>query len=291
MRSCRSRSEPTLTTSAVSVQEIGHGSGMAPIGGQSHGLAAGASKPDALGKHHCYEILVAFSTSRQSELALLLRNLERGKNIKVVGRVVGDPESFLAGLAESQPQVALLDGALVKSAGLQWLEAVRAYLPATRLIVLLSTPLASDQVGELMAKGFNGCLAIDSPAELYTKAVHAVFQGEFWFPRWVMADALSKLMSQLEQHDDIGLGPAPWWEGASIPRVTDREEAIFTLVRQGLTNKEIGRELGISDGTVKKHLKQVFNKLGFQRRAHALKCPSTPEIKQGSLRRRVDNIG
>jgi DNA-binding NarL/FixJ family response regulator len=50
-------------------------------------------------------------------------------------------------------------------------------------------------------------------------------------------------------------------------RCTDREQQILALVLQGLTNKEIARQLGIVEDTVKKHLFHVYAKLGVRRRA------------------------
>ena len=52
--------------------------------------------------------------------------------------------------------------------------------------------------------------------------------------------------------------------------LTPKEREILTLVAGGLQNREIGERLGITEGTVKWHMQQIFMKLGVRRRAHAI---------------------
>ena len=54
---------------------------------------------------------------------------------------------------------------------------------------------------------------------------------------------------------------------ATTTQFTTREQQIVILVREGMTNKQIGRELGIVEDTVKKHLQHIYDKIGVRRRA------------------------
>jgi len=67
--------------------------------------------------------------------------------------------------------------------------------------------------------------------------------------------------SVLEAHDRAGLDP---------PVLTPRERELVTLLAGGLTNRQIGRELGIAEGTVRKHLEHVYARLGVTNRVAAL---------------------
>ncbi|QDO90192.1 response regulator transcription factor [Ornithinimicrobium ciconiae] len=59
-------------------------------------------------------------------------------------------------------------------------------------------------------------------------------------------------------------------EAESMPTVTGREAAVLRHVALGLTNRQIGRDLGISEATVRKHLEHSYQKLGVSSRAGAM---------------------
>ncbi len=66
----------------------------------------------------------------------------------------------------------------------------------------------------------------------------------------------------------------------SAPRLTPRERETVTLLARGLTNRQIGRELGISEGTVRKHLEHVYARLGVTNRVSAV--AAYPDLLSGS---------
>jgi DNA-binding NarL/FixJ family response regulator len=175
-----------------------------------------------------------------------------------------------AELAREAPQVLLLD-----VAAFEWLETgalrtLRAERPGPR--VLLVCDSAGPQLVELVLKNrFDGYLVRGQRIDLYAKAILAVSRGELWLPRTGLAAALYARLQEAT--------PAPAADKTPrvAPRValTERERQVADCVRNGSSNSEIARALGIKRDTVKKHLRSMFGKLGVQSRseiaaAHAL---------------------
>lgn len=131
-----------------------------------------------------------------------------------------------------------------------------------RLSPAIKTLLVYDSATpELVAKALKqkmlGCIAKNATAEHILKAIRAVYQGELWLGRHLMAATLLDLAKH-RPHDEL--------TDKFSEYVTDREQEIINYVWQGMTNKEIGHFLGISDKTVKAHLSHIYKKLHVHRR-------------------------
>jgi DNA-binding NarL/FixJ family response regulator len=109
------------------------------------------------------------------------------------------------------------------------------------------------------AKGF---LRPGSGVE-FERALEAVLKGELWFPRSVSQWLYRSLL------DASRAGDADADAGRDA-ELTSRESEVMALMRQGLTNKQIGLHLGISVNTVKKHVGHAFDKRGLHSRRQAL---------------------
>jgi len=268
----RGRSEAELVVSFGSEMSIGYRSTRtraADATGESNGDTIDRSNLEALGSDWRCDHVAVFSTSRQSLLVWPLFARETKKRHgQAVATFFDDPEALLARLTSAQPRVIFFDAALLDLVRLEFLALIQQYLPMTELILLLSKPLSVDDIEELMSKRVRGCIAIESPAALYMKAANAVCRGEYWFPRWAMAHAISALLGRMGQQNSLGLDQ-PFMDPVTA-KLTGREQAIAALLRHGLSNKEIGRHLRISDATVKKHLKSLFGKLGVHRRTDVM---------------------
>jgi len=84
-------------------------------------------------------------------------------------------------------------------------------------------------------------------------AIRAVHAGEFWVGRKVLGDILAGLLTPEHQAQES--------PDEVRDRLSDRECEIVFWMQQGMTNKEIGRRLAISDMTVKTHVHNIFHKL------------------------------
>jgi DNA-binding NarL/FixJ family response regulator len=114
----------------------------------------------------------------------------------------------------------------------------------------------------------HGFVTRDSPPATVLRAIFAVARHDFWLPRAMLARAFSE--SQGPRAGSAASTGAMRESDRALTRLTMRERQILHLVRRGLTNKEVGRHLGIEEDTVKKHLRNMYAKLGVHRRAQML---------------------
>ena len=168
--------------------------------------------------------------------------------------VVGEASSGTAGVAaarELTPDIVLMDLRMPDGDGVQATGQILEVLPAAKVVVLTTYETDRDILRAIEA-GASGYLLKDaSPAEL-ADAVRAAARGET-----VLAPSVaSTLIRQVR-------APAP-------PALSAREVQVLRLVALGRTNADIGRELFISEATVKTHLLRVFNKLDVADRTAAV---------------------
>ena len=198
-------------------------------------------------------------------LAILLNQQE---DIQVVGDAAEGAQAV--SLAEGlQPDILLLDIRMPGLSGLQALPKIRAKSPRTKVLIL-SGLSGEESVAQALMYGASGYITkAGTPTEL-VRAIRAVHSEEIWADRRVVAQALEAL----RQRVNGGNGAAE--PGESL---TDREREVIRWAVQGMTNKEIANQLGISDKTVKTHLSNVFAKLKVGRRIqlHPFIANSVPE--------------
>jgi DNA-binding NarL/FixJ family response regulator len=161
--------------------------------------------------------------------------------------------------AAIRPDVLLLADAPGRDDQRKLLQPLLRVSPGTR-VVFLCESCTSDLMLAFIRLGACGCLLTSDHPSLWAKAVRAVHNGDTWFGRSTLLLALRSLV------DKVPAVRTRVEEG----RLTPREEEIFDLIGRGLTNKEIARELQISDHTVKTHLHRVYVKLNQSGRYKAL---------------------
>jgi two-component system nitrate/nitrite response regulator NarP len=98
-------------------------------------------------------------------------------------------------------------------------------------------------------------LKAEGPERLFA-AIRSVANGELAFSEDIAQQVLSSMAGQARQEE----------EPSNLKRLSERERQIAALIARGLKNKDIGRELGISENTVKRHLQSIFNKTGARDR-------------------------
>jgi len=201
--------------------------------------------------------------------ARLLPHLRAHPQVAVLGDCDADDTSLSAQLAERRPDLLLIDWLGTARPG-RAPSVMKDYAAlAPRVLLLVDKPTASVIEGILKHR-LHGYLRFDSSVEECTRAIARVQQGEVWIPRSKLAAALAELLWQRDTRTpppaDV-CGSDASNTDASTTQFTTREQQIVILVRQGLTNKQIGRELGIVEDTVKKHLQHIYDKIGVRRRA------------------------
>jgi DNA-binding NarL/FixJ family response regulator len=146
-----------------------------------------------------------------------------------------------------QPDVILLERPQAEGAVHEMVAALA--WPATRVLVMCKICSRELAIAAIEG-GAKGCLHMDTPIGVLVDAVRAVHRGETWFSR-------SVLLQALRNPPEIETKKTTSPDG----QLTPREEEILHLIGAGLSNKEIGRRLEISDHTVKTHLHHVYVKL------------------------------
>lgn len=178
---------------------------------------------------------------------------------------------LLSALIELKPHVLLLDEVYQGDEGALLLSQLHMFCPATKIILFCETS-GHDELILAVMHGVKGLILKSSDPNEWVKAVQVVEAGEVWMNRAMLVDALDLLLHTVNNGN-----PLP----ESTPEVlTKREIEIVRWVGQGMTNKEIGRKLTISDTTVKTHLHRIFSKLNIKRR---LLLPNPPTLPPASI--------
>jgi two-component system nitrate/nitrite response regulator NarL len=127
-------------------------------------------------------------------------------------------------------------------------------------IVMLTTSNEERDLVECLRTGAQGYLIKDMEPDDLVEALEEVIGG-----KTVIAPELTGVLARVVRHGDT---PAPAGP-ALFTDLTPREAEILCLLAEGQSNKVIARNLGISDGTVKLHVKAILRKLGVHSRVEA----------------------
>lgn len=174
--------------------------------------------------------------------------------------LIGEASSLantLSVLVAYKPDVLLLDCRLLLSNDLEEIAEIREIQSEVKILLLSGSDFDSEFVTAALRQGARGVLARACSSVDFCKAIRVVYFGDYWIGRKLLGSILHKLLEQAQQSDVMAHLRAS---------TTKREFEIIQYVVQGMTNKEIGKLLGISDKTVKAHLSHIFLKLNLHRR-------------------------
>lgn len=177
-------------------------------------------------------------------------------DLEVVARATS-AEAAVRALEEFKPDVLVLDLAMPGQTGLWVMEqaAARA-LPAR--IVLLTAHVDEQQLLEAVRLGVAGVVLKEMAPRLLVECVRKVHGGE----RWIEKHSVARAMDRMVRRDS---------ELQRLTRLlTPRELEIVKQVVEGLRNKEIAERLSITEGTVKIHLHNIYEKLGVTGRSQLI---------------------
>lgn len=209
-------------------------------------------------------ITVMIASDRKALHAVWLSMLACESGIEIKGEPVMGATCLATCVEHHLPKVLLLDKALLDGLDPQSLRRIHAQCQHVR-VLLLWDEICHSLVADVLRNRFHGFLLTTCLPEVCLKAIRAVSKGELWLSRASMAMAIADLPG-LSDSGDVGASADALRVDASAA-LTPRELQVVALLRRGCINKEIARELGIMEDTVKKHLQSVFAKLGVHRRA------------------------
>jgi len=146
------------------------------------------------------------------------------------------------------------------SGGLTALDLIRRARPAIKLIVI--GPEGNDElVLEAIIAGARAYLDLTADPGMVRQAIEVVTGGSIWAPRRL----LSKLIDRLLKVPDSSLT-------SGAPHLTMREKQVLDLILMARSNREIARQLGIEERTVKAHVGRLMRKTGADNRIELTMC-------------------
>lgn len=178
-----------------------------------------------------------------------------GASLAVSVTPVTDGARLRERLQADMPQLMLIDEQLLHDLDNRLARLIRERTETMKVLVLCDQ-LQRCTAECVLARGMHGCLPIEAAPHMWVRAITAVRRGELWLPRAAL------------QHAATAVAPtSPTGPTLRLDALTAREGEAVTLLREGMTNKQIARCLNIGEDTVKKHLQHAFAKLGVHRRA------------------------
>ena len=191
--------------------------------------------------------------------------LELQDGIEVAGEAA-DGEEAIEAAARLRPDVVLMDLVMPRLDGVAAMRALRERAPGARVIVLTSF-LDDDTLMPALRSGAAGYLLKNAQPQELARAVRAAHAGEALLDPVVAA----RLVETLSAGGDEG----------PLERLTPREREVLGLIGRGFPNKQIARELDLSERTVKSHVGHVLAKLGGSDRTQA----AVVAVRAGLVRR------
>ena len=179
-------------------------------------------------------------------------------DIEIVGEA-GDGKEAVDRTVELLPDVVLMDVRMPHTSGIQACQTIKALVPSTKIIMLTMSDEESD-LYEAVKSGASGYLLKDSSIEEVAQAIRVVADGQSLISPSMAVKLIDefKQMSRPERQHVPGL------------RLTERELEVLRLVAKSMNNREIAKELFISENTVKNHVRNILEKLQLHSRMEAV---------------------
>ena len=200
--------------------------------------------------------------------ALFRRGLEmvltEEPDIELVGEA-SDGAEAVEKAGEALPDVVLMDIRMPKSSGIEACRAMKEVSPSAK-IVMLTISDEEEDLFEAIRAGASGYLLKDIPYDEVADVVRAVHGGQSLINPSMAAKLLTEFAA-LAKHDGDGEERT---QQVPAPKLTDREMEVLRLVARGMNNRDIAKELFISENTVKNHVRNILEKLQIHSRMEAV---------------------
>lgn len=211
-------------------------------------------------------------------------NLLALHGIEVVG-IANDGLEGVAMAAQLKPDLILMDIRMPRLDGLSATRLIKAAQPEMK-IIMLTTSAEDQDLFDAVKSGASGYLLKSMRSEAFIEALHEVEQGIPPFSPGLAARLLDEF-ARLSKNQDTGtagegdvgsrthgeaenLSPPLPSSGSPYPDLTERQAEVLELVAQGLTYKEVGARLYLTERTVRFHMTQIMSRLHLFNRAEVL---------------------
>ncbi len=204
-------------------------------------------------------VLVADSEKIYREGLKLL--FSRNDDLRVIGQAASGTEACDKA-RRLQPDVVLMEVHLPEMDGITALRSILGNQPAPRVAMLTSSRLDADVMTAIKA-GAHGYITKDVSVGTLLDSIKRVAEGESVIPPAFASRLLQEYAALTRDQDEVRA------VGADRAKVTERECEVLRLLVQGATNRDIARQLVITENTVKVHLRNILDKLHLRNRQQA----------------------
>lgn len=163
------------------------------------------------------------------------------------------------------PEVILMDIKMPRCGGLAATRLIKSELPACK-IVMLTMSADDEDLFESIKSGASGYLLKTQDTEGFIRLLLGVLEGEI--P--LSPGLASRLLTEFTRGSGGSARPEEQPELQPIERLSPRQIEVLGLVAQGLTYKEVGAKLGLSEPTIKYHMGEIIQRLHLENRAQVL---------------------
>ena len=229
-----------------------------PFRPEAKGILSSVRELRESGSSHDSPITVIIADDHPVILEGLAKILDSQKDIRVVASAA-DGEEVSSLYYQFHPDVLMLDLRLPKKDGLQVLNELLRSGNSKPRVIMMTTFDCDEAIFNAVRAGAKGYLVKVSDPQEIREAVRRVAKGETFFP------------------SEVGLKLA---KSIASPRLSKREMDVLESLASGKGNREIGSVLGISEGTIKFHVKAILRKLDVIGRAEAIAVASKRGIIQ-----------
>ncbi len=186
----------------------------------------------------------------------LSRLLQAEPDFEIVGTLASASEALNI-LDREHPNIVLLDFDLGEEQGLHFLDESKKRGFAGR-ILMVTAGMSDGATLRALESGSSGIFLKHSPPAQLVEAIHKVSAGESWLDPRAMRSVIAGATGRSDEH-------------RTAQALNPRERAVLKGVFEGLTNKEIGAQLQISEGSVKAVMQQLFEKTGVRTRSQLVR--------------------
>ncbi len=186
--------------------------------------------------------------------------LQSESDIEVVAEA-NDGKEVVTLAVEHAPDLVLMDVRMPGQGGIEAAQAIKEVVPNTKILMLTISDEEEDLYDAIKA-GASGYLLKEISIDEVASAIRSVHAGQSLISPSMASKLLTEFATMARKDAEKQQMPTP--------RLTDREMQVLTLVAQGLNNRDIAKQLFISENTVKNHVRNILEKLQLHSRMEAV---------------------